>query len=67
MVNQLALTPETKGCFARQVFRYTQGRLETESDNAILAKAMDDFYNGKWDMRALFKSILTNKSTYLRN
>jgi hypothetical protein len=56
----LAASPEVHECFARQVFRYDVGRLETDADGCSIGKALDAYTAKNLDLRELLVALATS-------
>ncbi|HVU50435.1 MAG TPA: DUF1592 domain-containing protein, partial [Polyangia bacterium] len=62
----LAASPEVHECFARQVFRYDVGRLETDADGCSLAWASAAYAAKDLDLRELLVALAASPAFTLR-
>jgi Protein of unknown function (DUF1592)/Protein of unknown function (DUF1588)/Protein of unknown function (DUF1595)/Protein of unknown function (DUF1587)/Protein of unknown function (DUF1585) len=64
---KLATSPEFKACFARQLFRYTYGRVETAADEAGIAELEAGFEASTWSFGKGLTSLVTSNGFRYRN
>jgi hypothetical protein len=62
LATALAESPAVKECFARQVFRYDVGRLETEADACAIADVTKTYTGKNLDLRELLVALATSPS-----
>jgi hypothetical protein len=60
LASALAASPEVHECFARQVFRYDVGRLETDADGCSIAQATTAYAAKNLDLRELLVALATS-------
>jgi hypothetical protein len=60
LAGALAASPEVQECFARQVFRYDVGRLETDADGCSIAQAVTAYAGKNLDLRELIVALATS-------
>jgi hypothetical protein len=60
LAGALAASPEVHECFARQVFRYDVGRVETDADGCSIAQAMTAYSGKNLDLRELLVALATS-------
>jgi hypothetical protein len=58
LMSILAKSPEVHACVARQLFRFTAGRQETEQDEPSLAMATETFARADGDLRELLVALV---------
>jgi hypothetical protein len=64
---KLAASPEFKACFARQLFRYVYGRVETPADEQGITELAGSFTTAKWDLRGGLAALLGSDGFRYRN
>ena len=64
---KLAASPEFKACFARQLFRYAYGRLETDLDTAGIDQLEAGFAASSWNLGKGLSSLVTSDGFRYRN
>ena len=64
---KLAAAPEFKACFARQLFRYVYGRVETSNDEAGITELETAFTTATWDLRGGLTSLVGSDGFRYRN
>jgi len=64
---KLAASPEFKACFARQLFRYAYGRLETDLDTAGIDQLAAGFTASSWNLAKGLTSLVTSDGFRYRN
>ena len=64
---KLAASPEFKACFARQLFRYAYGRLETDLDTAGIDQLAAGFTASSWNLGKGLTSLVTSDGFRYRN
>jgi hypothetical protein len=64
---KLAAAPEFKGCFARQLFRYVYGRVETTNDEAGITELAGAFTTASWDLRGGLTALVASDGFRYRN
>lgn len=62
LAKTLAAAPEVRDCFARQLFRFDVGRMETAADSCTLAQATKASADKGMDLRELLVAIATSPS-----
>jgi hypothetical protein len=60
LASALAASPEVHECFARQVFRYDVGRVETDADGCSIAQAVTAYSGKNLDLRELLVALATS-------
>ena len=60
LAGALAASPEVHECFARQVFRYDVGRVETDADGCSIAQATAAYSAKNLDLRELLVALVTS-------
>jgi len=60
LATALAASPEVQACYARQVFRFDVGRLETDADGCSLAQATTAYQAKNLDLRELLVALATS-------
>jgi hypothetical protein len=66
LVKLLAQSPDTFACVARQAYRFTLGKSESDYDRCTLAKASQALGQAPFDVRALMISIVGSDSFVVR-
>jgi hypothetical protein len=64
LAEAIAAHPYLPGCFARNVFRYGWGRLESGSDEALLTALGESFEKNSYRVRALILDTVTSTAFY---
>ncbi len=64
---KLAASPDFEACFARQLFRYVYGRVETANDEAGITELQTAFTTAKWDLRGGLASLVGSDGFRYRN
>jgi hypothetical protein len=64
---KLAASPEFKACFARQLFRYVYGRVETTADEAGITELQGAFTTASWDLRGGLAALVGSDGFRYRN
>jgi len=64
---KLAASPEFQACFARQLFRYVYGRVETTADESGIGQLETSFTTARWDLRGGLTSLLGSDGFRYRN
>ena len=64
---KLAAAPEFKACFARQLFRYVYGRVETANDEAGITELQGAFTTASWDVRGGLTALVSSDGFRYRN
>jgi Protein of unknown function (DUF1592)/Protein of unknown function (DUF1588)/Protein of unknown function (DUF1587)/Protein of unknown function (DUF1595)/Protein of unknown function (DUF1585) len=64
---KLAAAPEFKACFARQLFRYVYGRVETTADEAGISELEGAFTTASWDLRGGLTALVGSDGFRYRN
>ena len=64
---KLAGAPDVEACFARQLFRYVYGRVETTADEAGITQLQSAFTTAKWDLRGGLASLVASDGFRYRN
>jgi hypothetical protein len=62
LAGALAASPEVAACFARQVFRFDLGRMDTDADACALAGATKAYSDNNLDLRELLVALATSPS-----
>jgi hypothetical protein len=60
LASALAASPEVHECFARQVFRFDVGRVETDADGCSIAQAVTAYSGKNLDLRELLVALATS-------
>jgi hypothetical protein len=60
LAGALAASPEVHACFARQVFRFDVGRLETDADACSIAAGVAAYSGKNLDLRELLVALATS-------
>ena len=60
LAGALAASPEVHECFARQVFRFDVGRVETDADGCSIAQATTAYAAKNLDLRELIVALATS-------
>jgi hypothetical protein len=60
LASALAASPEVHECFARQVFRYDVGRIESDADGCSIAGAVQAYSAKNLDLRELLVALATS-------
>ena len=60
LASALAASPEVQACYARQVFRFDVGRLETDADGCSIAQATTAYQAKNLDLRELLVALATS-------
>jgi hypothetical protein len=64
---KLAASPEFKACFARQLFRYVYGRVETAADEQGITELEGVFTTANWDLRGGLSALVGSDGFRYRN
>jgi hypothetical protein len=64
---KLAASPDFKACFARQLFRYVYGRVETSADEQGITELAGVFTTAKWDLRGGLAALAGSDGFRYRN
>ena len=64
---KLAAAPEFKACFARQLFRYVYGRVETTGDESGITELQGAFTTASWDLRGGLTALVGSDGFRYRN
>jgi hypothetical protein len=64
---KLAASPDFEACFARQLFRYVYGRVETANDAAGITELQTSFTTAKWDLRGGLAALVGSDGFRYRN
>jgi Protein of unknown function (DUF1592)/Protein of unknown function (DUF1588)/Protein of unknown function (DUF1595)/Protein of unknown function (DUF1585)/Protein of unknown function (DUF1587) len=60
LAGALAASPEVQQCYARQVFRFDVGRLDTDADGCSIAQATTAYTAKNLDLRELLVALATS-------
>jgi hypothetical protein len=66
MVKALAVSPDVHECFARQVYRFSVGRIETDADQCAIKSYTQAFTDKGLDLRELLVAIATSPAFAVR-
>ncbi|HVU50179.1 MAG TPA: DUF1592 domain-containing protein [Polyangia bacterium] len=64
---KLAASPEFKACFAKQLFRYVYGRVETQADAQGITELQAAFTTASWDLRGGLAALVGSDGFRYRN
>jgi hypothetical protein len=64
---KLAASDDFKACFAKQLFRYVYGRVETSADTAGITELEGAFTTAKWDLRGGLAALVGSDGFRYRN
>jgi hypothetical protein len=64
---KLATSDKFKACFARQLFRYVYGRVETAADGAGISELEGAFTTARWDLRGGLAALVGSDGFRYRN
>jgi len=64
---KLAASPEFKACFAKQLFRYVYGRVETQADGQGITELQTAFTTASWDLRGGLAALVGSDGFRYRN
>src|SRR5262249_52270313 len=64
---KIAASPEFKACFARQLFRYVYGRVETAADEQGITELQGAFTTASWDLRGGMTALVASDGFRYRN
>jgi hypothetical protein len=64
---KLAAAPEFEACFARELFRYVYGRVETANDATGISELETAFAAASWDLRGGVASLVGSDGFRYRN
>jgi hypothetical protein len=64
---KLAASPDFKACFAKQLFRYVYGRVETANDTPGIAELETAFTTASWDLRGGIAALVGSDGFRYRN
>jgi hypothetical protein len=64
---KVAASPEFKTCFARQLFRYVYGRVETTGDASGITELEGAFTTASWDLRGGLTALVGSDGFRYRN
>jgi hypothetical protein len=64
---KLAAAPQFKACFARQLFRYVYGRVETATDDAGITELQGAFTTAGWDLAKGLTAMAVSDGLRYRN
>ena len=67
MVNALAVSHEVHECFARQVYRFSLGRTETDADQCAIQDLTRVFTDKSFDLRELLVAVATSPAFAVRS
>jgi hypothetical protein len=66
LAGALAASPEVQACFARQVFRFDVGRMDTAADACSIAQATKTYSDKNLDLRELLVALATSPAFVAR-
>jgi hypothetical protein len=66
MVKALAVSPEVHECFARQVYRFSVGRTETDADQCAIQSYTRAFTEKSFDLRELLVAVASSPAFAVR-
>jgi hypothetical protein len=64
---KLAASPVFEACFAKQLFRYVYGRVETTNDAAGITELQTAFTTASWDLRGGLAALMGSDGFRYRN
>jgi len=64
---KLAASPDFKACFAKQLFRYVYGRVETTADAQGITELQTAFTTVSWDLRGGLSALVGSDGFRYRN
>ena len=67
MVKALAASPEVHECFARQVYRFSLGRIESSADQCAIQNYARVFTENSFDLRELLVAVVSSPAFAVRS